>query len=196
MHPYATDSNERKLIPNLTAVLGVLAALALDRGLTYISLTVWWWFDAPAVIGFSGIFYIAFDKWAWKWGILQRIGLVKLPNLNGTWKGYGISSFDQHDESFEAAFTIHQSWSRISVAGRFGASNSHSVIGSVLIDDARGVVLSYDFISEPHADAEDTMQIHRGTAILILQPDGVKISGDYYTGRGRENYGRLELEKE
>jgi len=36
---------------------------------------------------------------------------------------------------------------------------------------------------------------HRGTASLVLSVDGHTLSGDYYSGRERQNYGSLHLEK-
>ncbi len=62
MHPYATDSNERKTITFGLALLSVGAAWILSRVLASTSLSVPWWFDAPSTMGFFGLFYTFFDR--------------------------------------------------------------------------------------------------------------------------------------
>ena len=195
MHPYATDSNERRLIPILIALLSLLAALLLGKFLEYTSLTIQWWFDSPAVFGFYGIFYSLFNKSLWKCNIFRKIGLVKLPNLNGTWKGTVISSYDEYSKEYKASFTIRQNWHKISIVGQFEMSKSHSISCSVLIEDKTGITVSYDYMNEPFTQAIETMSIHRGFNTLTLKPNGKEMSGTYYSGRGRQNIGEIKLEK-
>ena len=195
MHPYATDSHERRLIPCLIAVLGVIATLVVDRLLTLTSLTVPWWFDSPAVLGFYGIFYSIFNKWLWQCSIFHKIGLVKLPNLNGSWNGYVTSSFDEHSTEYETAFRIKQDWNRISIIGEFKMSKSHSTSASVLIDDKAGITVNFSYTNEPSVKAIETMEMHHGFNSLTLNPNGQEMSGPYYSGRGRQNIGELKLEK-
>ena len=195
MHPYATDSNERKLVPGLIALLGLIAALMLGKLLEYTEFSIPWWFDSPAVIGFYGIFYSIFNKWLWKCKIFRKIGLVNLPNLSGSWKGYVTSSFDEYSEKYDTDFTIKQDWNRISIMGKFKMSKSYSISGSILIDDQTGITVSYDYMNEPFTQATKTMAIHRGFNRLSLSPNGKEMSGPYYSGRGRQNIGEIKLEK-
>ena len=195
MHPYATDSNERKSIPGLIAVLSVLAALGTDRLLTHTLFVVPWWFDSPAIIGFYSIFYHFFNKSLWKCNILRKLGIVKLPNLNGTWKGYVTSSYDKHSKKYNTTFTIQQDWNRISILGKFETSQSHSLSASILIDDRTGITISYNYMNEPSAQAIETMEIHYGFNILTPNPNGKEMSGSYYSGRGRQNFGEIKLKK-
>ena len=195
MHPYATDSNERKSIPVLIAVLSVIVALALGWLLEHINFTVPWWFDSPAIGGFYGIFYYIFDKRLWKYEIFRKMRIVKLPNLNGTWKGYVTSSFDKHTKKYDTTFTIRQDWSRISIVGEFEMSKSHSLTASVIVDDKDGITLSFEYMNEPNSLAIKTMETHRGFNSLSLKPNVKEMSGSYYSGRGRQNIGELKLEK-
>jgi hypothetical protein len=39
------------------------------------------------------------------------------------------------------------------------------------------------------------MHAHRGTAVLKLSDDGKELSGEYYSGRDRQNYGTLLIAK-
>ncbi len=57
-------------------------------------------------------------------------------------------------------------------------------------------MVSYEYVNEPKPLAPTLMQIHRGFADLTLSLDGRVLDGDYYTGRGRQTYGSLHLEKE
>lgn len=195
MHPYTTDSNERKLVPGLIALLSLIAALGLGKFLECTPLTIPWWFDSPAVIGFYSIIYYFFEKSLWKYKILRRIGIVKLPNLNGTWKGTVISSYDEHSKEYEATFVICQNWRKISIVGQFEMSKSYSISGSILIDDKTGITVSYDYMNEPFTPATKTMAIHRGFNRLSLNPSGKEMSGPYYSGQGRQNIGEIKLEK-
>ena len=75
MHPYATDSQERKTIPLFIAAFAVISALALSRLLQLIH----WpgWVDAPATMGFYGIYYDLFRRWFWRIPLLHTLGIVK-----------------------------------------------------------------------------------------------------------------------
>ena len=53
--------------------------------------------------------------------------------------------------------------------------------------------LNYEYLSEPKALAADTMQAHRGTAHLRISDGRNKLTGSYYTGRGRGTVGEILL---
>ena len=195
MHPYATDSNERKFVPSLIALLSLIAALVLGKLLEYTSLTIPWWFDSPAIIGFYSIIYYFFEKSLWKCKFFRKIGIVKLPNLNGIWKGTVISSYDEHSKEYETTFTIRQNWRKISIIGQFEMSKSYSLTASIIVDDQPETTLSYEYRNEPFSSAVETMEIHRGFNSLTLNPNGQELSGTYYSGRGRQNIGELKLER-
>ena len=52
------------------------------------------------------VFIFVFSKWLWKFDPLRRIGLVKYPNLSGTWKGKMVSA--RTGESLPVNCTIQQ----------------------------------------------------------------------------------------
>ena len=195
MHPYATDSNERRSIPKLITVLSIIVALGFDRLQTHTALNVPWWLDSPSVIGFYGMLHYFFNKSLWKFNIFRRIGLVKLPNLNGIWKGYAFSSFDNYTKEYEATFTIRQNWNGISIVGEFEVSKSHSTSASILIDDRTGTTVNYSYTNEPSVKAIKDMEMHHGFTNLIFNSHDQELSGTYYSGRGRQNIGELKLKK-
>lgn len=197
MHPYATDSNERRLIPFFLAALGILAAWGLGWIIQKTQLSIPWWVDAPAVIGFYGFFYKIFDIWLWRSYALRKTGLIKTPNLNGIWRGSLSSSYDQYQTKHDATMTIHQTWSQMSISLQSATSESHSLSGMILVESPVAKVLSYEFRNEPKPYAKDTMHVHRGTGRLTLSKENeIEIlDGEYFTGRDRQTYGILHFEK-
>ena len=81
-------------MPFLIAAIGVILAWLLHWTFQALRVIVPWWLDAPSVMGFYGLLYSIFDKYLWRLKPMRKIGLVKVPDLNGTWKGYVSSSFN------------------------------------------------------------------------------------------------------
>lgn len=195
MHLYTTDSGERKFVPLYIAGVSVFAAWGLNRILGAMQFTLPWWIDAPSVIGFYGLLYAIFNKYLWRWRILRTMGVVRIPDLNGTWNGYVASSFDEHATKHDATFKIFQNWTRISIILETNYSKSSSLIAAIITEDPNGTVLSYEYLNEPMPNAKHTMHTHRGTARLTMQPNGKVLEGEYYTGRDRQNFGVLGFER-
>jgi len=195
MHSYTTDSCERKFVPLYIAGASVLAAWVLNRVLGAMQFTLPWWIDAPSVIGFYGLVYAIFNKYLWRWRILRTIGVVKVPDLNGTWSGYVASSFDQHATKYDATIRIFQNWTRISIILETNYSKSSSLIAAIVTKDPSGTVLSYEYLNEPMPNSKHTMHTHRGTTRLTMQSNGKALEGEYYTGRDRQNFGILRFKR-
>lgn len=195
MHPYTTDSTERKIVPLYIAGLSILAAWSLNRSLVGMQITFPWWVDAPSIIGFYGLLYTIFDRYLWKWELLRRIGVVKVPDLNGTWNGHLASSFDKHATKQDGTIKIFQSWSRISIILETEYSKSYSVIAGIITKNPSGVVVTYEYLNEPKPNAKLTMHTHRGTVRLTVETDRKAFEGEYYSGRDRQNFGILRFER-
>lgn len=195
MHPYATNSDERKLVPLYIAVASILIAWLLHSGLALVNLIIPWWVDAPSVLGFYGLFFKIFDKYIWRFRILRRIGVVRLPDLNGIWKGHVASSFDNYKTKCGVQAKILQNWTSIRINLETENSESHSMTAAIIIENPGTSVLSYEYLNEPKANAKTTMHIHKGTARLLLSSDNKVLTGEYYTGRDRQEFGILSLER-
>lgn len=193
MHPYAIDSGERRLVPFFLAVLGILAALGLSKGLTWLSLSVPWWLDAPATMGFYSVFYGVFDRWLWRLPALALMRIVRTPLLDGRWRGEIVSSYDDRQAKQPVNVLIIQSWTKIGITLETEQSRSSSTIGGIT-DGADGPLLTYDYVNEPRGSAIHTMHMHRGVAHLRLRDQGT-LEGDYFSGRGRETQGAIRLER-
>jgi len=191
MHPYAIDSEERRNVLLGIALVSVGLAYGFHWLMLHMNIQVPWWVEPPSVPGIAGVLYKAFDKWLWRW--FRKIGIVKIPDIQGQWDVDGYTSFEQKG-SFKAKVIIRQTWTRISVYLETEQSISWSLAASLSFNQPGGAVLIYHYRNEPEPNAMKTMHTHKGTAVLRLKNDEF-MEGEYYTGRDRQNYGRLTLRR-
>ena len=196
MHPYATDSEEKKKIPFYLAALAIALSFLIFRLLVWRSISMPWWVEGPSPVVIYFLLSDRFSKTWWRWAWLRRIGVVSIPDLSGNWSGQVHSSYDDFKQPHQADVRIFQTWSEISIKLSSSTSRSHSQIASLLLGSPDGTILSYQYQNEPAPGSKTTMQIHVGTARLVLSTDQTGMEGDYYSGRGRQNYGSIRLEKQ
>src|SRR6266851_9418130 len=115
MHGYSTDSNERRIVPLLLALVAIALAWATSKFLAAAHVSVTWWVDAPSSMAFYGALYALFDRYLWRNSFVRKLGLVRIPNLTGRWGGYLITSFDGHAKRHDLMMDIFQSWTQIIV---------------------------------------------------------------------------------
>jgi hypothetical protein len=197
MHPYATDSNERKSVPFILAVAAIISAYFLSKLIDASGMQdKLKWIDLPSVAGFYGIYWKLFDKWIWKWKPLRVIRLVRVPDFAGDWEGEGVSSYIENGERrrYDIRVHIEQEWTKIQISARTQESRSESLIGSVIVGNGRNPTLSYEYQNHPGQHAAQTMHAHPGmTRLEVIDP--TTLDGEYYTGRDRQNYGTLQLRR-
>jgi hypothetical protein len=194
MHTYSIDTQERKNILLFLAIISIILSWSFYKVLNNYQIVLPWWAESPSVLFFYGVLFTIFDKWAWK--IFRKIGFVKTPDLNGKWKGYLKSSFDEHSSEVKATLEIFQDWTRIKIILTTEQSSSYSESASFVIEIPEGKYLSYQYINEPKPDAVKTMSIHRGTARLLFNEKENTFIGEYYSGRDRQNFGSLYFKRE
>ena len=194
MHPYSTDSKEREQVLAALALLAILLALGLSLMLRAARITVPWWLDAPSTMGFYGVLFNLFDQWLWRSRLVRWTRLLRVPILAGEWRGQVVSSFDDHKKTHEVTLCINQTWTRIMIRLSSSRSTSHTQTASILVEAPEGVVLSYQYENQPRPSAAKTMEIHIGTARLVLVDDSV-LEGYYYSGRGRQEHGSIHLQR-
>lgn len=197
MHPYVTDSNERRLVPLLLAALSMICSWGLYEILMLIQISPPWWFDMPSLMGFYGLFYAAFDKWLWRISFIRRIGLVKVPVLAGRWEGQVTSSFDEHQGQLEAVIQVHQTWTRIRIDLETKNSKSFSQTASIITEISDSALIAYDYLNEPKAHSTMTMHTHRGFArhTWCVVNGRETFDGEYYSGRDRGTFGTLHFKR-
>jgi hypothetical protein len=195
MHNYAIDSNERITIPLYIAIMSILIGLLIQNTLNFYNIIVPWWIDAPSIFGLYAILYTFFDKHLWKSRLFKITGIVKTPNLNGSWKGALLSSYNDFKTPYEMTMKIIQTWTKISIVLEAESSSSCSTIAGIIAENPERMSLTYQYVNEPNEDAESTMQMHRGTATLEIQANGNMLVGGCYSNRARKTYGRLTFER-
>jgi len=195
MHGYSTDSGERRVVPLLLASVAIALAWVSSKTLAVMHLSLPWWLDAPSTLGFYGALYALFDRNLWRNRFVRKLGLVRVPNLTGCWRGYLISSFDGHMKHHDLVINISQSWTQIAVFLSTGTSMSRSCAAVIQVDDPDGLALIYQYQNQPLANAMRTMHMHYGTAMLRMSNDD-DLTGDYYAGRDRRTFGRICCRKE
>ena len=195
MHAYAANARSQKAIYLTLAVAAVLAGWGLHRSLTYLSLSPPWWLDTPSVLGFFGLFWKWFDHQLWRVGFLHKWGVIDIPDLRGGWSAQIASSYEAESASVTGEATIEQTWSRISIVIRWPNSQSRSVSAALQAGAGLRQELVYTYVNEPGANAVPTMEMHRGTTWLQVDPGRETLEGHYYSGRGRQQFGDMVLTK-
>jgi hypothetical protein len=195
MHGYSTDSSERRVVPLLLALLAIALAWVSSALLTALHLSIPWWLDAPSSMTFYGVLYSLFDKHLWRNRFIHKLGLVRVPNMAGRWRGYLTSSFDGHMKRRNLLIHIFQSWTQITIYVTTATSISRSSAAMIQVDDPEGIALIYQYQNQPLADAVKSMHMHFGTAMLRVSAHGC-LAGDYYAGRDRCTFGRICCKRE
>jgi hypothetical protein len=195
-HNYSTDSTERRYIPFFLAAAAIGTALLTYHLLDRYHATPPGWASPLDTMAFYGLFYTFFDKYMWKWSVLHKVRISKIPDLSGTWKGYVEPATTRGVSAglairTEITIAVQQTWTSLFIVGRTQLSRSHSLSGSLITTDECS--LSYEYLNEPSTNALYTMHAHRGTARLSIERTHTILSGEYYSGRDRQNIGSIHL---
>lgn len=191
MHGYSTDSSERRFVPLLLAALAIVFAWVSSKMMEALHFSVPWWLDAPSSLAFYGVLYALFDKHVWRNRFVHDLGLSRVPDLTGRWRGFLISSFDGHVKRHDVLLQIFQTWTQVSVYLTTLTSISRSSAAEIRVTDAEGVCLTYQYQNQPLSYAMKSMHMHHGTAMLRLSDESDCLAGEYYTGRDRRTYGQI-----
>ncbi|HEV2528869.1 MAG TPA: hypothetical protein VGT61_10520 [Thermomicrobiales bacterium] len=205
MHPYAVDVDERRAVLLKLLVPTVLMAVGTQW--------VWAWlidvvFETPpvwllALIGPSGAAgLLAFvvvrieDKW-WSKGVVRWCLGISTPDLRGTWKVEGVTSYDDGNKNWSATTTIDQTWTKVLIYQDALFSYSESTSASIKVGSSpTHPTLNYEYRNTPKPEAFSTMHIHRGFVNLRLSvvAEHFVLTGEYYTHpKERANWGSMVL---
>jgi len=203
MHSFSTDQPNRH---RRYILIGVISAVIYLGGIRLFGM----------VIGFtiglvSSSLYFAFTKWVWKWKWLRRKGLIAVPNLDGTWRGYVYTSANEdlidnkqivadgrqieNLTKQETKIEIQQTWDKISVTLDGPESPSHSCGATILINKKAWSTLTYNYWNDGSLTNE-ALGAHYGTAILEYNENKSTLEGKYYNRPDqRGTHGVLELQR-
>lgn len=190
MHGYASDSPFRG--PKVYFIFGALAigAASLLRELAMLP-PVTGYIDAAALS--AGAIYggmvLLYERWGWRW-------LSTLKNLNGTWVGT-ITTSHNGGTIVPCVMRVRQTWTRMAIELETQQSRSRTTMAALYEEQPGDIGLKYEYVCEPRNLAAPTMQTHRGVCMLAIStgPNELRLSGNYFTGRGRETRGEISLHR-
>ena len=153
----------------------------------------------PSVMSLAGagaVFIVLnwlLNRYAWRWAGIN--GLLKVPDLSGTWVCSGVSlDAANPNRDWEGEITIVQSWDKIRVRLKTATSGSNSKAAALINDEADGWRLFYNYQNEPNIDQPD-LKPHRGFAEILFDRSLTTGSGEYFNGYGRYTYGTMSLKR-
>lgn len=194
MHEYSVEGGNRHFVLGVLALLALGSAFGLDWILKMTGKSMPWWFDSPSVLGFLTIYVSVFENYIWKFRVARWTRLCDTPNFSGIWSGTVTSSFNKK-KPINVCVTISQSWTRMLMTLETDQSLSKTFTAAFDLAEPGKPVLSYMFFSQANAASRRSMQSHDGAARLIFK-DSDFATGDYFSGRGRQNIGRIEIRRE
>jgi len=190
MHPYSTNSEERSRIPFYAAAFAFLLAWLIATILKDVHIP--FWLEVPGTGTLYAVLLAVFRSYLWRWRLFRVVGIVKVPDLEGKWHGHVTSSFDTLAEQLPVTVQIRQNWTHMAIHLTADGSRSRSVVASLYVAEDE-TVLNYQYENEPNVRATQTMHAHNGTASLRVTDNNRRLTGDYYSGRDRNNHGQITL---
>lgn len=188
MHGYASDNFFRG--PKVYFAFGALSIAAASGLRALVAMPqLAGHIDAAALsagVIYGGLIFI-YERWGWHW-------LSTIRNLNGTWVGR-ITTSHNGRTTVPCVMRVRQTWTRMAIELETEQSHSRTTMSALYEDQPGDVGLKYEYVSEPRSLAVATMQTHRGVCTLAIAStsEGIRLSGDYFTGRGRETRGEINL---
>lgn len=160
---------------------------------------------APSGFTIFGLLFLFFDRYVWCWPFLYRIGLVTIPNLNGSWTAKIVSFTKENPLSaqaniaIQADIAIEQTYSKISIRLKTELSKSFSKMATFEMVDSTCFNLRYEYFTEYMHDAMTGIKRHYGvTALTLESPDHnfltQKHSATYYTEQVRDSNGKITFQ--
>lgn len=151
------------------------------------------------LVTFDGLFIYLFVEYIWKWHFLYD-KLVPFPDLNGTWQGKIISTWENPETGestpeIQATLKIRQSFIYIHCLLSTDKIESSSFVCQFDVDKERQRLrLVYSYGGEVNSPERESNPNHFGTAILDIDYANEKLKGRYWTDRGTK--GTLNFSKD
>ncbi len=197
MHEYMTTHHDRKktyfLITVVSGALGTWAAYLIDK-LESVGILV----AAPSGMAVFTLTFLLFDNFLWRLPILYEWGIVKIPNIQGTWDAI-IKTADVAAPEVKAKAIIHQTYSRIRIRIETDKSNSLSQMAILEMTDPTCFSLRYEYQAEYKRDKNSNILRHYGVSCFNLKSNSHDFSSNqsatYYTEQGRDTHGEIVIRK-
>lgn len=143
----------------------------------------------PLAVTIYALAHFLFAKWLWRLPILQG-WLIKLPDLQGTWRGELKSDWKDPATGQGVApksvlLVIRQTYTSISCTLLTEESSSYSIAAEITPLGGDGeLYLCYSYTNKTKAMVKDRSPDHDGATILkIIRIPDRKLEGYYWTAR-------------
>jgi hypothetical protein len=212
MHTYSTDNDSRPKIYGIIALISYFTTILIGGFITFIfqSLALSIAIGPPSWgLAFAAILTI-YERKLWNTRLARKIGATRIPDLNGRWEGWILTSYDGNipDETLHpeddpeadwrkltASLDIDQTWRKMSIHFETETSSSDSNGATLLADNGKWPSINYQYRNDPPPDAIMGMEMHHGTGDLEYKNDSEVLEGVYYTGPQRENHGKMMFKR-
>jgi hypothetical protein len=151
----------------------------------------------PEAVTIYVILGYVFIKFLWRLPLFQG-WLVKIPNLQGTWRGELKSDWIDPSTGrsvgpIQVALVIKQDFSSIICTLLTPESSSYSITADINFGvGGADHYLTYNYTNRPRVSVRDRSEIHDGAAILkIIRVPRLALEGSYWTSR--KTTGELSL---
>jgi hypothetical protein len=143
----------------------------------------------PLAISIYAAIGAIFTKWLWRWSKIQG-WLIKIPDLQGTWRGELKSDWinpetNQGIAPIPVVLVIKQTFSSIKCTLMTKESLSYSTTADInTAQHGDDLYLTYNYTNRPKATIRDRSAIHDGASILKIISNPKKcLEGEYWTSR-------------
>lgn len=150
----------------------------------------------PSNATIIGAFLYIHNKFLWKLPIFKL--LVRIPDMNGRYKGSINYVFKKQNGTKECVIEIKQDASNIKVNSYFKNDTNESTYSESIIEDIKekdGFYNVYFFFQNSGTKSERSLDSHEGANILKFLPNGgtPKLKGHYFTNRLTQTKGEIEV---
>lgn len=192
MHLYQIDDQVKTNFTILAIIFSIALAYLFNVLVDFANISIPWWVESPSIFGFYGVILWLYDKHLWKIKFLRSLDWLYIPVIAGTWDVEIKSSHDKFATVKTGRAVIRQTSSKISISIETDQSTSFSVHAALLrVEKLHTYALTYNYTNQPKADSTETMSIHFGTVQMSVSDNCLKMDGQYYTGRDRQNHGSI-----
>lgn len=192
-HSYSCDTKDRYLIHVYLILISIGLGYIIQIISTVMEINIPWWFGVPGIFTIYGGSYYFFANSLWKNRFFRLLFLIETPIIEGFYSGFSKSSYDGFITEKKVEISIWQTWDKILICLNTESSQSYSQSCSISHKDHPAPTLSYVYVNEPKAGSVKSMEIHYGMCMLSLNSG--QLSGEFFTGRGRQTFGTIEVLK-
>jgi hypothetical protein len=216
VHSYSVDNGKKikSTVPVLLVILtsllyslfqsiGVIDILqSFENSISWLSPLIDWGFISVVItpITIFGVFYFLFNKYIWKWKIVNKF--LGVPNVNGKYEGLLQSTYLNEStgirvEPIQMILEVNQTFDSIKFTSFFPntpSSSSSNMGGLISVEDGTAeFVFAY---SNKSRDISIENDRHDGMNILRFNLGDGSVEGEYFNNRGKKpNKGTMDLEK-